>query len=156
MSSRNVRITAFALAALLATPHAIAQQYVYPAKGQSPDQQKKDEAECNKWAVGQTGVDPSKPQQQAAAPVQPTTPTGTTPGAGVRGAARGAVIGGIAGDAGAGAAAGAVAGRGQSRRDNRAQQQQAATQQQQTQSSQNAAYAKARAACLEGRGYTVK
>jgi hypothetical protein len=156
MSSRNARITVFVLAALLATPHAIAQQYVYPAKGQSPEQQKKDEAECNKWAVGQTGVDPSKPQQQAAAPAKPTTPTGTTPGAGARGAARGAVIGGIAGDAGAGAAAGAVAGRGQSRRDNRNQQQQAAAQQQQAQSSQNAAYSKARAACLEGRGYTVK
>ena len=156
MNTRNARFIALVLCGLLATPQAIAQQFVYPAKGQSPQQQKKDEGECHQWAVGQTGVDPSKPQQQAAAPAQPTTPTGTTPGAGARGAARGAVIGGIAGDAGAGAAAGAVAGRGQSRRDNRNQQQQAAAQQQQAQSSQNAAYAKARAACLEGRGYTVK
>ena len=156
MNSRNVRIAAIALAGLFAVTDVAAQQFVYPAKGQSPQQQKKDEAECHQWAVGQTGVDPTKPQQQAAAPAQPTTPTGTTPGAGVRGAARGAVIGGIAGDAGAGAAAGAVAGRGQSRRDNRNQQQQAAAQQQQAQSSQNAAYSKARAACLEGRGYTVK
>jgi len=156
MISRNVRVAAFALAGLFAVTDVAGQQFVYPAKGQSPAQQKKDEAECHQWAVGKTGVDPAKPQQQAAAPAQPTTPSGTTPGAGVRGAARGAVIGGIAGDAGAGAAAGAVAGRGQSRRDNRNQQQQAAAQQQQAQSSQNAAYAKARAACLEGRGYTVK
>ena len=156
MNPGNARIVALALAALFAVSNVSGQQFVYPAKGQSAQQQKTDEAECHQWAVGQTGVDPSKPPQQAAAPAQPTTPTGTTPGAGVRGAARGAVVGGIAGDAGAGAAAGAAAGRAQSRRDNRAHQQQAAAQQQQTQSSQSAAYAKARAACLEGRGYTVK
>ena len=58
------------------------------------------------------------------------------------------------GDAGAGAAAGAVAARGQSRRQNAAQaQQQPATQQDQA---GVAAYQKARSACLEGRGYTVK
>ena len=132
---------------------AAAQQYVYPAKGQSPQQQKSDEAACHTWAVQQTGFDPAKPppQQQAATP--PTTATGTTPGAGARGAVVGEVVGG---DARTGAAAGAVAARGQSRRQNAAaagqaqQQQQASTQQQQS------AFAKARAACLEGRGYTVK
>jgi len=45
--------------------------------------------------------------------------------------------------------AGAVAARGQSRRQNRAAGQQA-------QQQQEAAFSKARAACLEGRGYTVK
>lgn len=149
------RIASGAIAALFATS-AIGQQIVYPAKGQSAQQQKKDEAECHQWAVSNTGIDPSKPAPQAAAPAAPTTATGTTPGAGVRGAARGAVVGGIVGDAGAGAAAGAVAARGQSRRQNAAQQQQAAQQQSQAQASQNATYAKARAACLEGRGYTVK
>jgi len=133
-----------------------AQQFIYPAKGQSPEQQKKDEGECHIWAVQQSKYDPTKPPQQTAAAKPPTTATGTTPGAGVRGAARGAVVGGIAGDAGAGAAAGAVAARSQSRRQNAAQaqqQQQAATQQQQ---GGMAAYQKARSACLEGRGYTVK
>jgi hypothetical protein len=135
-----------------------AQQFVYPAKGQSAEQQKKDEHECHQWAVQQTGVDPSKPQPQAAAaPAAPTTPTGTTRGAGVRGAARGAVVGEIVGDdAGAGAAAGAVAARSQSRRQNAAAQQQAAQQQQQAASGQQAAYGNARAACLTGRGYSVK
>jgi hypothetical protein len=135
---------------------ASAQQYVYPAKGQSPQQQKSDEAACYTWAVQQTGFDPAKPPPQQAAAKPPTTATGTTPGAGVRGAARGAVVGEVVGgDAGAGAAAGAAVARSQSRKQNAAaagqaqQQQQAATQQQ-------AAFAKARAACLEGRGYTVK
>ena len=136
---------------------AAAQQYVYPARGQTPQQQKNDEAACYTWAVQETGFDPAKPppQQQAAKP--PTTATGTAPGAGARGALRGAVVGEVVGgDAGAGAAAGAVAARGQSRRQNAAaagqaqQQQQAATQQQQQ------AFGKTRAACLEGCGYTVK
>lgn len=140
----------FAASAFVAVGAAHAQQFVYPAKGQSAQQQKKDEGECHAWAVQQSGVDPSK----QAAPAQPaTTATGTTRGAGVRGAARGAVVGEIVGDdAGTGAAAGAAAARAQSRRQNQAQAQQA----QQTQSAQQGAYAKARAACLEGRGYSVK
>ena len=118
---------------------ALAQQYVYPAKGQSADQQKKDESECYTWAVQRTGFDPARPTSTG-------TATGTTPGAGARGAVRGAVVGEIvADDAGAGAAAGAVAGRSQSRRQNANAQQQ-----------QQANFANARAACLEGRGYSVK
>jgi hypothetical protein len=138
------------IALVAMTSTAVAQQYVYPAKGQTPEKQKSDVAACDKWATQQTGFDPAKPPPAPAA--APTTATGTTPGAGARGAARGAVVGGIRGDAGAGATAGAVAARGQSRRQNAAtgQQQQAATQQ------QHAGYDKARSACLEGKGYTVK
>jgi hypothetical protein len=144
------------VAAAFFAASASAQQYAYPAKGQSPEQQKKDEGECHTWAVQQSKYDPANPPKQAAAAAPATTATGTTPGAGARGAARGAVVGGVMGDAGAGAAAGAVAARGQSRRQNAAQgqqQQQAATQQDQA---GVAAYQKARGACLEGRGYTVK
>jgi len=134
-----------------------AQQIVYPAKGQSAQQQKKDEGECHVWAVDNSKYDPANPPKQAAAAPPPTTASGTTPGAGLRGAARGAVVGEVVGgDAGAGAAAGAVAARGQSRRQNAAaaqQQQQAAVQQDQA---GLATYHKARAACLEGRGYSVK
>jgi hypothetical protein len=136
---------------------ARAQQIVYPAKGQSPEQQKVDEAACYSWAVQQSRFDPANPPppQQAAQP--PTTATGTTPGAGVRGAARGAVVGEIVGgDAGAGAAAGAVAARGQSRRQNAAAAEQAQQQQQAATQNQQAAFGKARGACLEGRGYTVR
>ena len=152
---RAARIIAIAVSLAFAAP-AFAQQFVYPAKGQSPEQQKKDEAECATWATQNTGVDPSKPKQTASAPPPATTPTGVTPGAGARGAARGAIVGGKVGDAGAGAAAGAAAGRAQSRRQNAAQQQQATQQAQAAQSGEMATYAKARAACLEGRGYTVK
>ncbi|RZU02456.1 hypothetical protein [Rivibacter subsaxonicus] len=145
------------LAAVICGAGVSAQTFVYPAKGQSPDQQKKDEGECHTWAVQQSKYDPANPPPAPAAAKQPTTATGTTPGAGARGAARGAVVGEIvADDAGAGAAVGAAAARGQSRRQNSAQtqqQQQAATQQSQA---GMAAYQKARAACLEGRGYTVK
>jgi hypothetical protein len=153
-TNRIARLAACACAALLASG-AWAQQYVYPAKGQSPGQQKQDESACYQWAVQQTGIDPSKPV--AAPPPPPTTATGTTPGAGARGAARGAIVGeAVGGDAGTGAAVGAAAARGQSRRQNAAasQQQQAAAQQ--ATSQQQATFAKARAACLEGRGYTVK
>jgi hypothetical protein len=158
MRTRNLSqsVCALLVAATFAA-NVSAQSFVYPAKGQSPDQQKKDEGECHVWAVQQSKYDPTKPPPQTAAAKPPTTATGTTPGAGVRGAARGAVVGEIAGgNAGAGAAAGAVAARGQSRRQNAAQaqqQQQAATQQQQA---GMGAYQKARSACLEGRGYTVK
>lgn len=134
-----------------------AQEFVYPAKGQSPDQQKSDEAACYSWAVQQSGFDPAKPVQQQAAATPPTTATGTTPGAGARGAVRGAVVGEVVGgDAGAGAAAGAVAARGQSRRQNASTAQQSQQQQQAATQQQQASFGKARAACLEGRGYTVK
>ena len=138
------------------TAQADAQQYVYPAKGQTPQQQKNDESACYTWAVQQTGFDPAKspPPQVAAKP--PTTATGTTPGAGVRGAAGGAAIGAIAGDAGAGAAAGAVVARSSSRRQNASAEQQAQQQQQSASQQKQASFTRARAACLEGRGYTVK
>lgn len=149
-------IVTLAIAASIAGA-AYAQQYVFPAKGQSPEQQKKDEGDCHAWAVGQTGFDPAKPPPAAAAPQQPKTATGTTPGAGARGAVRGAAVGEIVGgDARTGAAAGAIAARGQSRRQNVVQEQQSAQAQQQATGSQQAAYGKARAACLEGKGYTVK
>jgi len=154
MKLRSVWILAMTVALV---SEVSAQQFVYPAKGQSPQQQKSDEAACQQWAVQQTGFDPAKPQPQQQAAKPPTTATGTTPGAGVRGAARGAVVGEVVGgNAGAGAAAGAAAARAQSRRQNAAAQQQAQQQNQAASQQQQAAFARARAACLEGRGYTVK
>jgi hypothetical protein len=154
--SKACKLTAAAIVLGLAAG-AMAQQIVYPAKGQTPDQQKKDESESHGWAVQQTGIDPAKPPPAQTAPPPPTTATGTTPGAGARGAARGAVVGGIvADDPGAGAAVGAAAARGQSRRQNANAQQQAQAQQQSATQQQQATFGKARAACLEGRGYTVK
>jgi hypothetical protein len=143
-----------ALATLIS--EAGAQQYVYPAKGQTPEKQKSDEAACYTWAVQQTGFDPAKPPPAAAA-APPTTATGTAPGAGAKGAVKGAVVGEVVGgDASTGAAAGAVVARSASRKQNAAAANSAQQQQQAATSQQQASFAKARAACLEGKGYTVK
>ena len=155
-TKRAHQVLALMIAAIFAGGVS-AQQVVYPAKGQSAEKQKKDEGECHTWAVDNSKYDPTNPPKQAAAPPPPTTATGSTPGAGMKGAARGAVAGEVlTGDASSGAAAGAVVARSASRKQNAAkaqQQQAAATQQDQA---GMAAYQKARAACLEGRGYTVK
>ena len=140
-----------------------AEQFVYPAKGQSPEKQKKDEAECQTWAVKQSGYDPAKPQAApapAAAPAQPSGPSGAR----LRGAAAGAAVGAITdndkGDAAlAGAVGAASAERGAKRKAGK-QQQQAAQQQQTAVNDANKAgdanFQKARSVCLEGRGYSVK
>ena len=141
---------------------------VYPAKGQKPDQQKKDEIECYGWAQSQTGIDPTAPPT-VAAPVAPAP--NQAQGARARGAAKGAVggavVGGIAGDAGkgaaAGAAAGVVVGGHQKRQGRRAaaeqtQQAQAASQQQAsaTDAQKLDTFKKGYSVCVEGRGYSVK
>jgi len=67
-------LLAIGLAILLIAPAVMAQQqYVYPQKGQSDDQQKKDEYDCHGWAVKQTGFDPTAAAQAPAsqAPAQP-------------------------------------------------------------------------------------
>jgi hypothetical protein len=150
----------YAIGVLIAIAPAttvLAQQpIVYPAKGQSAQQQKKDEGECYVWAKQNTGVDPAA---LAAAP--PPAPSGPAAGGGERakGAARGAVggaaIGAIAGDAGAGAGIGAVAGTmagGRNARQNQTKAQQQAQGQQQQQIN---TYHRAYGACMQGRGYTV-
>ena len=38
---------------------AAAEPEVYPAKGQTPEQQERDEFECHQWATKDTGVDPA-------------------------------------------------------------------------------------------------
>ena len=62
----------FALAAFLNlavfTTSSRAQSFVYPMNNQSPQQQEQDEFSCYKWAKGQTGTDPTRPSQAAAAP----------------------------------------------------------------------------------------
>ena len=156
-SPRIARALAGSLGLALAAGAAGAQgPIVYPAKGQSAEQQQKDEAECHVWAVQKTGFDPANAAPPVAAAPPPTT--GAVRGA-ARGAAVGAVGGAIAGDAGKGAAVGAGVGAAGGAIRKRGQEQQAAAAQQNAQASQDAqrtAYQNARSACLEGRGYTVK
>lgn len=137
--------------------------FVYPARGQSPEQLERDRYECHVWAVQQTGVDPSREdaRQYERVVVQEAPPPGAVT---VAGAIGGAILGSlIAGprDAGAGAliggATGAILG---SSADASAQ---AQAQQGQIQMSRRQAADQARAwsyrraigACLQGRGYTV-
>jgi OmpA family protein len=119
--------------------------FVYPQKGQSADQQAKDEAECRTSAKGQSGVNPDA----APAPAQVGSHARGAAGGAAKGAAAGAAVGAIAGDAGKGAAAGAVvggvAGRRQSKKGQQAQQAEATD-----------SFQRAFGACMEARGYSVK
>ena len=126
---------------------ASAEVFVYPAKGQSAEQTDKDKYECYQWAKNNTGVDP----MQAAPPAQTDTSGDVAKGV-VGGAVSGLVIGNIAGGSGSkGAAAGALfGGIGSAARSSRRQSSQ------QVSAESQASYDRAFAACLEGRGYTVK
>ena len=135
------------------------QPIIYPAKGQSVEQQQKDQGECAAWAKQSTGIDPMAVAQSATSQPAPTGPQGERLGGAARGAVGGAAIGAIAGDAGKGAAVGAVAGTmaggARQRRKADAAQQQAQANQQQSQQALSTYY-RAYSACLEGRGYTIK
>lgn len=147
------RSYALLLITMIISASASAGQFVYPAKGQSADQQAKDEAACSSWATQQSGFDPSKP----AAPPVAAAPAKPVGGGMLKGAAVGATVGAVAGnDVGHSAAVGAVVGGvGRAAKNKGAQQQQ----QQQANAQYEAgmeAHQKARAVCLEGRGYSVK
>lgn len=142
----------------LAPAQALAQgkPVAYPAKGQSQHQQASDDGACYSWAKQQTGVDPA---QAAASPPPAQAQGGQRVRGAAGGAATGAVVGAIAGDAGKGAAIGAATGtvaggvaHRQSRRQADAANQQAAANTSQAMGS----YYQAWAACMQGRGYSVK
>ena len=146
------KITLALIASLaIALPYpALAQQiYAYPAKGQSADQQNRDQQDCSGWAVQQAGYPAGTSYQQ-----QPVA-GGMVRGA-AGGAALGAVGGAIGGNAGKGAAIGAATGalfggvRQHARNNQQASQAQAASQQ------QSDAYRRAYTACMQGRGYSVQ
>ena len=144
MKRANLIAMASVLALSLAAASWAAHPYVYPAKGQSQEQQQKDQYECHEWAVQQTGFDPSQPVEQS-------VPRHSVMGGAARGAALGAVGGAIGGDAGKGAAIGAaVGGLHTVMSDRRANESQA-----QAYSASTETYDRAYGACLQGRGYTV-
>lgn len=133
--------------------------FVFPSKGQSKQQQKKDEFECYNWAIDQTGLDPLNLPKIEAPPVQ-SGPTGAAVGGAAKGAAAGAAIGAITGDAGEGAAVGAVVGgiagrrQGKAAQANANQQAQASTAAQEEERKET--FKKAFSVCIEGKGYTIK
>ena len=175
---------ALSLATLLVPVTAPAQGvYVYPAGGQSQQQQQADSGECHIWAVNQSGFNPSGPRtavaQQPYSPPPPKKESGLFgrgsygEGGGITdagiGAAGGALVGAIAGNAGAGAAIGALSGlfiggvkRSSAEEERAAWERQQAQQQRQAQEAAaqqdargNAEYQRAFATCMRGRNYTV-
>lgn len=147
--------------------------HVFPADGQSNEQQSRDEAECYTWAVNNTGSDPfelsrqaQQQQQQADMARQQAQRAGEGAGAtgAVAGAAAGALIGQIASsDPGRGAAWGAGAGLIGGRRARRQAQAQAtnqvdqqAGQQQRATEEQMRGFKQSFAVCLEAKDYLVR
>lgn len=136
--------------------------FAYPAKGQKPETQAKDEAECYNWSKQQSGYDPMQPPSSATV-AEETGPVrdGSRARSAARGAVAGAVIGEVAGDdAGKGAAIGAVAGTlaggRQSRMAQSQRNEQAAQDARAQEQAMKDAFKRGMAVCLEARGYTVK
>ncbi len=133
--------------------------YVFPTKEQDKEQQEFDEYTCFKWAKEQSGIDPINPPD-VQVEADKNVGSGSTVRGAAGGAAAGAAVGAIAGDAGKGAAIGATLGafRGAAGRA-RAKEQAAQNAQQQAAAQEQAmvqSFKKAFAACMEGKGYTVK
>lgn len=128
--------------------------FVYPAQGQTQEQQEQDEHACYEWGSEQTGFDPTQTVQQVAPPAS----QGAVVGGAARGALLGVIGGAIAGDAGTGAAigagvgaAGGVLGRRRATLEAEATQEQA----EQQYEASLAGYKRAFTACMTARGYTV-
>jgi hypothetical protein len=156
MSQSLMRTGLFCGMVLLSASLAAQDLMVYPMKDQSKDQQEMDEFQCYGWARDRTGFDPME-VPRASSP-QPEQQGGAVRGA-AGGAAAGALVGAIAGDTKKGAAIGGALGgirggskRAQSNREREQWEQQQAQQYAQRRNEYNRAYA----ACLEGRGYSVK
>lgn len=163
MKKTSTLLAALALAAGVQAQTA-ATPVIYPAKGQSAQQQDKDRYECHDWARRQSGFDPTQ-AQAAQATTTPSNGAGTSAGSTAGGMAAGAMGGAAVAelshhDAGRGAAIGALGAAAL----NRAKQAQAHQQQQQRQQAQQQAaraqqrsvYERSFAACLEARGYSVR
>lgn len=136
---------------------------IYPREGQDQEQMDRDKFECHRWAVEQSGFDPTQAQAAPQSSGQKQSSAGKSAlrgggvgaavGAGIgaitggrRGAKKGAAVGGVTG----GAAGGASGAEKQRQADARQAQDDADIAQ------KRAAYNRALKACMEGRGYTVK
>jgi hypothetical protein len=157
---------AIVLSLVVATGATAQEQFIYPSKGQSTQQQEKDKFDCYGWAKGQSGFDPMAPPTPSTAPPSRggRSVAGGAIGGGALGAGLGAVGGAIAGGkAGKGAAIGAATGgllggvsaagaNASASRDYRDWERREAT----SYAAARAQYNRAFSACMEGRGYTVK
>lgn len=149
------------LAAALAASNASAGQFAYPTQGQDKAQQAKDATECSTWAAEQAGFDPAKAALQAAKPHKPKVSTDQamaalsafSGGGGGNSSAIGTALGAFGGKAGSQAATGLqLAGVANQLLGSHPAQAQAAPPTAPGQTD----YDQARAACLTGRGYSVR
>ena len=160
---------------LLGQPASGQDIYVYPAKAQTDEQLAEDRYACHRWAVEESGFDPS--QFEGVAPprtVRVPVPRNEAEGAASKGTVTGAVIGGVIGSRGGDTAEGALIGavlgtmagsaiEDQGQREAR-EKAEAEAKREAEEISQNKAelalrksnYRRALTACLEGRGYTVR
>ena len=164
MGERSRRVTAFTLAMLVVSVPCMvtAQVFIYPSRGQSPQQEQFDKGQCYSWAVQQSGFDPANPQVYTPPPPQAGAPQGGLFRGAAGGAALGAIGGAIGGNAGKGAAIGAGVGglfgllrRARSEQEQQQQQQSYQVEQQSAMAQGHAAYNRAFSTCMTGRGYTV-
>ena len=160
MMIRNWQATLLGLTLAVSTTVAQAQEaFIYPKNGQSAEQQEKDKYECYGWAKNNSGFDPmAPPTTQTAAPSGQKKSGGVVRG-GLGGAALGAIIGDSSKSAKRGAAAGALIGgvrQSSANRKTEQKQQEWAQRESSQYANSRSSYNRAYAACLEGRGYTVK
>ena len=148
---------------LLCAGAALAQQpFIYPTRGQNPQQTEFDKGQCYTWGVQQSGYDPANPPPPPAPPPYSPPPQSNAPRGLFGGALLGAGLGAISGNAGEGAAIGALFGVIMGAHKDQQQQQQAQQQQQSYQQQQAGMqaqglsnYQRAFKACMNGRGYNV-
>ena len=155
-----LRTAVFCLLMMQVAGQAMAQElFIYPAMGQSAEQQDKDKFECYFWALNDSGFDPMALPTTSSAPPKSQKKSGGA----ITGALGGAVLGGVLGDSGKSAKRGAVAGGliggvRQSSKNTRTEQKRSDWERKESANYANNRnnYNRAYSACLEGRGYTVK
>ena len=165
---KQIAILISVTASLFLSGSALAQEMViYPSQGQSNEQMEQDKFQCYSWSKNESGFDPmALPTTSEPPPAKEAQQGGVARGA-VRGTLAGGAIGAIAGNSKsdtrtglrAGAATGALVGG--MRRNNQVkkedQQRKNWEQQQVNEYAQGRTnYNRAYAACMEGRGYSVK
>ena len=167
MSMKQIAVYAVATILLLSGSALAQEMVIYPSQGQSNEQMEQDKFQCYSWSKNESGFDPMALPTTSEPPPAKEAPKGGVASGAVRGTLLGGAVGAIAGNSKsdtrtglrAGAATGALVG-GMRRNDQvrkEGQRQKDWEQQQVNQYAQGRTnYNRACAACMEGRGYSVR
>ena len=165
---KRIAILISVIASLFLSGSVLAQEMVvYPSQGQSNEQMEQDKFQCYSWSKNESGFDPMALPTASEPPPAKAAPKGGVASGAVRGTLLGGAVGAIAGNSKsdtrtglkAGAATGALVGgmRRNSQVREEDQQRKNWEQQQVNQYAQGRTnYNRAYAACMEGRGYSVR